>query len=76
MSGTKHKQEGLKMAEKFNCIFGDGSCLEVDHKIYMGLDISIESEIPDNSGTVILSSDDVIKLRDHLNDIIDKEDLE
>lgn len=64
------------MAEKFNCIFGDGSCLEVDHKIYMGLDISIESEIPDNSGTVILSSDDVIKLRDHLNDIIDKEDLE
>lgn len=62
------------MAEKFNCIFGDGSCLEVDHKIYMGLDISIESEIPDNSGTVILSSDDVIRLRDHLNDIIDKED--
>lgn len=64
------------MAEKFNCIFGDGSCLEVDHKIYMGLDISIESEIPDNSGTVILSSDDVIRLRDHLNDIIDKEGLE
>lgn len=64
------------MVEKFNCIFGDGSYLEVDHKIYMGLDITIESEIPDNSGTVILSSDDVIKLRDHLNDIIDEEDLE
>lgn len=64
------------MAEKFNCIFGDDNYLEVDHKIYMGLDISIESEIPDNSGTVILSSDDVIRLRDHLNDIIDKEGLE
>lgn len=64
------------MAEKFNCIFGDGSYLKVDHKIYMGLDISIKSEISDNSGTVILSGDDVIRLRDHLNDIIDKEDLE
>lgn len=64
------------MTQKFNCIFGDGDYLEVDHEIHMGLDISIESETFEQGGTVILSSDDVIRLRDHLNDIIDKEDLE
>lgn len=64
------------MTEKFNCIFGDDDYLEVGHEIHMGLDISIESELFDQGATVILSSDDVIRLRDHLNDIIDKEDLE
>lgn len=60
--------------KRFNCLLSE-DYLEVAENVHLGLDISIESEEPSEGGTVIVAREDIVKLRDHLNGIIDREGL-